>query len=263
MYPIFLHIDSATDVSDDSGLIIKQRTLPVCHPGPYTEECLPHDKRTLASLDFVAPLEYYCVKSLVMSVAELDLGRAPPVLYGGSHAQLRLMKTLIPFFDQNMPSSRMKYVDPQLWATLIQLFSHLPPAFRTYSLPLSDPYLPLLQAVNSSVDFTLITVLDLSSRRELTDDTIGALKPLTNLCVLDLSGTRVSTWGLKQLSLCLTHDEASGTIFGPWKLRILSMRDCKKVQSDVTPILQKFPLLAVIGSICLIERKNHSDYQLL
>lgn len=248
MPSISLSSNPAIQSSDDSGLLISKRALPLYYHGPYTQDLLPYDKRALPSLDYVAPLEYYCIKCLLLHVDQLDLEGAPRIIFDmNARGQLRLMKTLMPFFSQRMRPSHMKFVDPRLWASLIQLFTHLPPAFRSYSLPLSDMYLPLLQIVKSSVDFTLITILDLSCETNLTDDTIGQLKPLTNICVLDISSTKVSTWGIKQLSMCLTRDEASGVRFGPWNIRILSMKDCRRIRDDVKPILQKFPLLAVIG----------------
>ncbi|GJJ05833.1 hypothetical protein Clacol_000020 [Clathrus columnatus] len=246
MPSIFLRTDTVTHGSDESGLIIKGRTFPLYHSGPYTTELLPHDKKTLSILDYVAPLEYYCIRSLFFNVDQLDLGEAPRVMYSGSDSQLRLMKTLIPCFEHDMQSCLMKYVDPRLWATLTQVMTNLPCAFRIYTLPLSDTHLSLLQNVKSSPDFTFITVVDMSRRMELNDETIGELKPLINLCVLDISGTEVTTWGIKKLSMCLTRDEAGGMTFGPWKLRIWSMMNCIGIKEDVKSILPSFPLLSVV-----------------
>lgn len=237
----------STESSNDSDLLVSKRALPLYYHGPYTQDLLPYDKKPPSSLDYVAPLGYYCIKCLLHYFDQLDLEGSPRLIFDtNTRGQLGLMKMLIPFFSQRMASSQLKWVDPRLWATLIQLFNHLPSAFKSYSLPLSDIYLPLLQTVKSSVDFTLVTVLDLSCEMYLTDDTIGQLKPLTNLCVLDLGSTKISSWGIKQLSMCLTRDEASGVRSGPWDIRILSMRSCRRIRDDVKAILQKFPLLSVV-----------------
>ena len=214
------------------------------NPGYYTHKLLPLHMKPLEALDYVPSLQYFCLKSLYPNVDLIEMsGTSLFPFHSDTH--MAWLKGLIPFFTSDMCDEDLKYVDPRLWGTLIQLYFMLPSCFRTYTLPLSDIHLSQLQAIRSTPEFTLITVLDLSSRSELTDNTIGELKPLTNLCVLDLSLTGVGSWGVKKLSMCLVRSN-DGRI-GPWGLRVWSLRGCIKVDDTVKDALARFPLLCAVG----------------
>jgi hypothetical protein len=248
MAPILLQCASTTQELDQAGIIVDKRVLPTYNPGHYTPKLLPNHVKPLDTLDYVPSLEYFCIKYLYSNVDLVDLGGLPRFpFHPGAH--MAWLRGLIPLFTFDMRDVDLKYVDPRLWGTLIQLYS-LPPVFHIYMLPLSDTHLTQLQAIRSTPDFTLITVLDLSSRCEITDETIGELKPLKNLCVLDLSLTGIGAWGVKKLSMCLVrkHDGRNERV-GPWGIRIWSLRGCKKVDDSVKDALTRFPLLSVIGAL--------------
>ncbi|KAF8587125.1 hypothetical protein K439DRAFT_1659241 [Ramaria rubella] len=243
MAPILLNYAASTQSSDEAGTMITRRVLPGYNPGPYTHYLLPDHLKPPDTLYYVPSLQYFCVKSLCSNVDSINLGGFARLRYCPK-LHPSILKTLIPFFETDTRDVDMKYVDPRLWGTLIQLYSQLPACFRTYTLPLSDTHLTQLQCIHPTADFTLITVLDLSARPEVTDDTIGALKLLTNLCVLDLSNTSLSSWGVKKLSMCLVgtgHER-----IGPWNLRVWSLRECGGVDESVNGALARFPLLTVV-----------------
>jgi len=156
------------------------------------------------------------------------------------------MKALFPTFDQDVPFEDMRHVDPRIWATVIQLYANLPPSFDIYTLPLSDIHLTQLQNIRCTPNFTLITVLDLSGRREFSDQSIDRLGGLTGLAALDLSQTDVSSWGIKKLAMCVGEDDER-FLRGPAGLRILSLRGCTNVGEDVKEALIRFPLLSGVG----------------
>ena len=244
MAPILLKRVLATQEFDQAGVMAEKRTWPSYNPGYYTHKLLPLHMKPPDTLDYVPPLQYFCLKSLYSRVDSIEMGDISRFsFYPDAH--IPWLKALVPFFTSHMSGGDLKYVDPRLWGTLIQLYSMLPPCFQTYTLPLSDIHLSQLQAIQSTPDFTLITVLDLSSCRDLTDETIGELKPLTNLCVLDLSLTRVGSWGVRKLSMCLVQNR-DGRI-GPWRLRIWSLRGCKNIDDTVKDTLARFPLLSAVG----------------
>jgi hypothetical protein len=249
MAPILFQCAPVTRELDAAGIEVVQRVLPTYNPGRYTLRLLPDHLKPLDTLDYVPPLEYFCLKTLYPNVDLIVLDGRRRFLF---HPEMHMtwLKALIPFFTSNTCDVDMKYVDPRLWGTLVQLYSDLPLCFHTYTLPLSDMHLTQLQAIQSTPDFTLITVLDLSARRELSDETIGELKPLSNLCVLDLSLTRVGSWGVKKLSMCLVgkHDKR----IGPWGVRVWSLRGCRNVDHAVKDGLIRFPLLSAVGAFLSI-----------
>ena len=219
--------------------------LPTYNVGRYTPKRLPSHMKPLDTLDHVPPLEYFCLKTLYPSVDSVNMGGRPRFIFN-PEVHMAWLKGLIPFITSHTRDVDMKYVDPRLWATLIQLYAGLPLFFHTCTLPLSDTHLTQLQAIRSTPDFTLITVLDLSARRELSDKTIGELKPLQNLCVLDLSLTEVGSWGVKKLSMCLVGKDDER--IGPWGVRVWSLRGCRNVDQTVKDALVKFPLLCAVGA---------------
>ncbi|KIJ34152.1 hypothetical protein M422DRAFT_35216 [Sphaerobolus stellatus SS14] len=155
------------------------------------------------------------------------------------------MKAFFPTFEDGISFEDMKYIDPRLWVTIIQLISGLPESLNRYAIPLSDTYLPRLQAIHPTPNMTLITILDLSGRLEITDDSIDRLGSLMGLAVLNLSFTNVTSWGIKKLVMCIGRDE-TGEFQGPGRLRILSLRGCGRVTDNIREALERFPLLSVV-----------------
>ncbi|KII88523.1 hypothetical protein PLICRDRAFT_41684 [Plicaturopsis crispa FD-325 SS-3] len=152
-----------------------------------------------------------------------------------SHHPERILQEVFPSYKPGSPLA-LSQVDPRLWALLVQLYpSSLPTIFDSYPIPLSDPHLPLLQRIPSTTEFALVTVLDLTYQQQLTDDTVVYLRQLRTLAALDISETSISVYGVKVLSRSLESP-----------LRILSLRDCWKIDDEVLPSLMQFPLLSVI-----------------
>lgn len=260
MAPILLQCATVTQQYDPAGVLVDMRVLPTYNPGYYAHNLLADHLKPLDTFDYVPPLEYFCLKTLYPRVDSIDLGDRPRFSFH-PQAHMTWLKGLVPFFTSDTRDVDMKYVDPRLWGTLIQVYSTLPPCFHTYTLPLSDMHLTRLQAIRSTPDFTLITVLDMSSRCELTDETIGELKPLTNLCVLDLSLTKVGSWGVRKLSMCLVrkHDKR----MGPWGVRVWSLRGCKNVDDTAKDALAKFPLLSAVGMIFSVLNSSAQQFDAL
>jgi hypothetical protein len=162
------------------------------------------------------------------------------------------LRTLIPQYYSSKRDFSLSSVDPRLWAGLVQIYSGtLPDHFRTYSIALSDSYLPELQEVPASPYFTLLTVLELCGCHQLTDESIVALKELHLLSALDAGSTSLTNYGLTVLARCQTKtsggQSANYEFRGPWRLRMLSLRACPAIDNRIFPVLQSFKLLSVVG----------------
>lgn len=141
-------------------------------------------------------------------------------------------------------------LDPRLWAVLVQVYDALPPYFQTLTLPLASPHVPLLQNLAPTPNFSLITVLNLSACPDLTDESILLFKSLHTLVGLDASCTTLTSHAIYTLGAILQPNYGTDAVRhhrGPWELRALSLRNCKQIDNDVFPNLNKFPLLAVVG----------------
>lgn len=143
-------------------------------------------------------------------------------------------------------------LDPRVWATLVQLYNDLPLKLVMYEMPLNDPHMSLLQEIPSTPLFSLITVVELPACPDLSDETISHFKSLHSLTALDASSTGLSTHGLYRLACTVLprdseDEDAPRQHRGPWPLRLLSLRNCKSITSDVYPHLTKFPLLSAVG----------------
>jgi hypothetical protein len=144
----------------------------------------------------------------------------------------------------------LRRLDPRLWAAIIQIFDHIPNALRTYTLPLNDELLPLIQGLKNTNTFSLVTILELPGCDALTDDSIAELRCLHTLAALDASNTRISSHGIVAFARTLIVDEpgeSTPKLRGPWGLRILRIKHCAAVDSTIYHVLPCFPLLSVVG----------------
>lgn len=137
-------------------------------------------------------------------------------------------------------------MDPRMWAALVQLYDNLPDYMRTFAIPLRDSHMPKLQSIPCTARFSMVTVLEAPACRNLCDDNIANLKELNSLAALDASGTHLTSHGIKALAFTM-HDDV-----GPWGLRVLDLRECLGITTDVYAHLSKFPLLTVVG-----KSRNH------
>jgi hypothetical protein len=239
----------ASQATDEAGTSITKSVNPPANyvSGPYESELDDHPTV------YVPSLAYFALKSLFKYPEQVHvLGSARlPYQASSSSSSYDILRELVPWYDPNDTDFNLNRVDPRLWATIIQIYSNLPDTFKTYRIPLSDNHLLLLQKIPSTSHFTLITVLELPGCPELTDDTIVELKHLFGLCALDASKTQLSTHGVKTLSRTLMWSEDDGTSArerrGPWRIRILDLRNCINIDNGVFVCLQKFVLLSVIG----------------
>ncbi|KAK0459717.1 uncharacterized protein EV420DRAFT_285768 [Desarmillaria tabescens] len=228
--------ESSNDTTVAKFVLAAQRTV-----GPYVEWDFPE------KFNYVPPPVYFCIRALIPSPEQVhnlgpcSLNYDPP----SSESDFDIIKALIPSYkDSRFTVSR---VDPRLWATLIQLYStSLPECFEYYPIPLSDIYLPLLQQIPSTSDFTLITILELPDCEELTDSSISQLRHLSSLCALEASGTALTDYGVSVLSKTVGwYDDDRRR--GPWPLRILRLRSCRGITHKVFHCIKNFQLLAVLG----------------
>ena len=250
--PITLFRPRRSVTSDDGGTTIVKYSLPPPIPAPY-EAGQPDDKQQ-DSLAYVPSLQSICLKKLSEYPNQLHVLEATRIQYkppedDGDHD---LLREVIPTYYQENPeepsSKFLETVDPRLWATLIQIYADLPDSFRTYRLPLSDVHLPLLQEIPNTPHFALITVLELRGCPELDDTTITELGRLHGLTALDVGATALTSYGIKALTKTLVKNPTHSKVFsGPWGLRILSVRNCMKINDEVLASLAQFPLLSAVG----------------
>ncbi|KAI0030826.1 hypothetical protein K488DRAFT_10819, partial [Vararia minispora EC-137] len=204
-------------------------------------------------------LQTLCVRALVRNVDQLApyheyLSRFVSLREQRSNADLHdLLSDLYPVTDSQL-SRRPRIatpVDPRLWATVVQVYRDIPGPLRSYSVALSDIHLPLLQSIPSTSSFSLLTVLSLPRSEHLTDSTIVKLKALTGLCALDASETGLSAHGIQRLANTLgwsdVDEEGDSMRNGPWQLRILRLKSCRKIDGGIYSPAGKFPLLSILG----------------
>ena len=251
--PIRLWRPSQTRSSDDAGITILKCALPQSsrHPAPYEIAAQARGKP-----NHLPSLSYFCIQALldypeqVHALGPLRLTYRPP----DTPEAHDILRELIPSYRTG-EALDARLVDPRLWALLVQLYRDLPPQFRSYTLPLGDRHLPLLQRIPPTAEFALVTTLALPACKELTDTNIVLLKDMHSLSAFDASGTALSSWAIKVLSKTLTTVDDEDAVDvpqcanrrGPWGLRILSLRNCMNVGKTVFDYLPLFPLLSVVG----------------
>ncbi|EPT06025.1 hypothetical protein FOMPIDRAFT_1044498 [Fomitopsis schrenkii] len=264
--PIRLWRPRQTRTSDDAGITILKSTLPQASrtAAPYEIAAQEHGKLT-----HLPSLTYFCVQTLldypdqVHALGPLRLTYRPP----DSPDAHDILRELIPSYRAHNPLD-IRLVDPRLWALLAQIYRGLPPQFRSYTLPLGDRHLTLLQRIPPTADFALVTTLALPTCKELTDDNIVLLKDMHSLCAFDASGTALSAWAIKVFAKTLTTADDEDAVYmppgasrrGPWGLRILSLRNCMNVDSEVFDHLPLFPLLSVVdvrGTRCKSSKAKY------
>lgn len=228
----------------DDATIAKSVHHPPYTPGRYIQITDP------SALPFVPSLTYFCLKKLyqypdqVHAIGSIRLRYRPPQ----TPLDYDILRALMPGY--NSEGMDLSWVDPRLWATLVQIYDDLPEVLYTYSIPLSDQYLPLLQQIPSTPQFTLVTILELPECKELNDETILQLRDLHGLSGLDASGTRLSAYGIKLLAGFIRRSDTEDGVTqrrGPWYLRILRLRNCKRIGNEVFLNLVRFCFLSVIG----------------
>lgn len=242
--PIKLWNPKSTRGSDDAGVLITKTVLPpnIKRETLYTDSDAVNSSQ---SLSFVPKLEYFCLKVLSKYPEELHVAGCQKLRYTSKKAKTDVFRCLFPAWGTS--SFSLSEIEPRLWATVVQLYANVPEILSSYPIALEDAYLPLLQRIPSTDHFAMITVLDLRSCQELTDETIIALKALDHLCALDATDTSLSSRGIKQLSRSLLVNDV-GEKRGPWGLRILRLQGCMNLDNDVFSCLSSFPLLCAVGT---------------
>ncbi|KAJ7449801.1 hypothetical protein FB451DRAFT_1410604 [Mycena latifolia] len=237
MQSILLRAPTPTKSNDAS--IAKYTHLPPYLPGPYASTTPP------TTLPYLPSLAWFCLTKLALypdQVAlHVRLNYRPPAS-DASDASYNMLRALIP--SLSLPEFDWANVDPRLWATVVQIYDNLPSVFQCYPIPLADEHLRLLQSVQSTPQFSLVTILELPGCLELLDTTVFNLKHLHSLCALDASATSLSSYGLKVLSGTVSWSD--GERKGPWGLRILRLRNCAKIDNAILPHLSSFQLLSIL-----------------
>jgi hypothetical protein len=253
--PIILWQSERILSTDDAGLTILSSVSPpraYFQPGPYYDEdfSCPTRNSHPRPLPRVPPLSYFCIKQLV-KIPEFVYLYGPPRPYRlpASPGDPDILRAIIPCNRQG--HFDLSKVDPRLWAVIVQVYADLPHRLRIYRTALSDKYTPLLQHIPATEHFSLLTVLELPGCPHLSDDTIIHLTALHTLCALDVSSSALSVQGIRRLSGTLKWVEDGVDIAnqrrGPWQLRILSLRNCKRVTNAIYQYLEPFVLLSVVG----------------
>jgi hypothetical protein len=250
--PIVLWRRKPTISSDEACTTITAYALPRYVTGPYQAHNVVEDRQRT---DYVPSLRSLCIRHLVAFPEQLyTLGEFKfPYEAPESPEQHDILRELIPEFSymsEAQDRTFIKNVDPRLWAVVIQLYSGLPEVFHSYTLPLSDVHVPLLQQIPSTDRFALVTILILRGCEEVDDQTVVELRDMHGIAALDVSRTALSSWGISRLSKTLTRrafEDANRQLNGPWALRILRLQDCMNIDDDVYQSLLLFPLLSVVG----------------
>ncbi|PIL23964.1 hypothetical protein GSI_13715 [Ganoderma sinense ZZ0214-1] len=258
--PIVLWTPTTTLTSDDACTSIYRYQLA---PPPSSIRPPYHIDHTASKpLSYLPPLKYFCIKALVEWPDQVHVLGPAQLRYQAPslHNHFDILQALIPAYRPFSPHHDdldMRLVDPRLWAVLTQIYHQLPPPFRTYTLPLSDIHLPLLQRIPSTSHFSLITILSLSRCRMLTDDTVVELRQLHTLAALDASVTALGSWGVYRLARTLSwsdeEDDEAPQRRGPYGLRVLYLNNCLNIDNKVLSYLSRFPLLSVVdlrGTTC-------------
>ena len=214
--------------------------------GPYGDYAYPD------TFHYVPSLQYLCIRALLTYPDQLESFHSRRIALKSSKdsRSFDLLKALCPSHGHE-DVLNLSTVDPRLWATIFQIFepSSIPEWPTTYRLPLSDQHMKLLQQIPSTPDFSLVTVLELSACRELTDDTIFSLKYLHSLVALDASETSLSSQGIWQLCrLPQWSADEPPSMRGPWGLTMLRLRSCDAVDDKVYESLERILLLSVVGA---------------
>jgi len=256
--PVVLWDPRQSTASDEAGTTIIRSVLPPVNvPGPYER------RGDAATFHYIPNLSYFAIKRLIEYPDQIDIGRAR--IYcpqPSSPSEFNILSSLMPGFGDPESGFSLRQVDPRLWAVIVQVFTNLPVDLRAYPIPLSDKHLPLLQRIAPTPEFCLITVLEIPGCRELTDDNVLELKELHGLCALDASSTELSGLGVKRLSHTLLRrdegrsDDRECERRGPWHLRMLRLKDCRKVNNTVFSALEAFPLLSVVGPSCFLSKNS-------
>lgn len=229
--------------TDDAGITILKSVLPSTN---VVDPLYVKPTRKLDRLCRVPKLESFCIRVLIDYPEQMHHIGARRLRYSKTSAS-HFIRSLFPTWGT--PHFSLAEIDPRLWAVVIQAFSNLPGILDSYPIHLSDKHLPLLQHIQSTPDFALVTILDLRSCRLLADDSILDLKTLHNLCALDVSDTDLTTRGLRAFSRSLIFGSL-GERRGPWSLRALRMRNCRGIDGDIFSFINEFPLLCTIGELC-------------
>jgi hypothetical protein len=248
--PILLSAQSTYRTTDDAGTTVIKSVLPSVSAcmGPYAIKPSIKAPRPCRVPSLVA----MSVKALVKYPEELyklydwRSGYVPNAI--SSKDVIRVLTE----HRGNWDDIDWSMVDPRLWAVIVQVFNNLPHQFKTLHLPLSDPYLPLLQGIPSTPQFTLITILVLTQvnqTRLVNDNNITELRSLHSLCYLDISHNNISPHGLRRFAGTL---HANGSTVpprgeGPWSLRVLKLVDCRQINNAAFEHMVKFPLLCLVG----------------
>ncbi|KAF9451032.1 hypothetical protein P691DRAFT_773419 [Macrolepiota fuliginosa MF-IS2] len=158
-------------------------------------------------------------------------------------------------------------IDPRLWVVIVQVFDQIPSELRIYTIPLNDEFLPLLQGIQNTDTFSLLTILELPSCSALEDNTLADLRFLHTLAAFDASNTRISADGVLSLARTLQANsplEATRKLTGPWGLRVLRLKHCSRIAgSTIYESLDRFPLLSVVdlrGTKCRPPSSTPSNF---
>lgn len=215
----------------------------------------------------IPSLMVFCVRRLVPLVHELDQYTLQDTWTPRRYETIKeVVHDLLPstLFDESVDSqaidAALSRIHPNRWLLLHLLVipSSLPRALTRYRLPLSDTFLPSLQmhSATNSPNFNLITALLLGDNdvTMVNDDNISTLQALHHLTILDTSGTRLTSRGIRRFASTLRRVGDGGfsgeaTLQGPWRLRVWNLRrtyvDDEILTSDLG--LQVWPLLCAVG----------------
>lgn len=238
-----------------------KKTYPQYHIPPTGPVFGPSPQQAVPSLLVV------CVRHLVPLVHELDKSTLQDVWTPRRYETMKeVVHDLLPsvLFEESVDGrvvdAALSRVHPNKWFLLHLLVipSSLPRCLQRYRLPLSDTFLPSLQthsAIDSS-NFDLITALLLGDKdvTVVNDDNISALQALHHLTILDTSGTKLTSRGVKRFASTLRRADEEGfsgeaALRGPWRLRVWNLRrtyvDNEILTTDLG--LRNWPLLCAVG----------------
>ncbi|KAF8757322.1 hypothetical protein RHS01_03855 [Rhizoctonia solani] len=145
-------------------------------------------------------------------------------------------------------------LDPTTWAFLVRHYNGLPERYSSYRLALNDPYLPVLSAVSSTPNFSIVVVLDLSKCDDLDDSNISRLKLRQEFQVHSIAS---GSWPVTSEKLELTRLHKSGLVNDIHYVYILTYLDLR--ETSVSP-LKGIHATLNWDSTSILPSRDHLDF---
>lgn len=197
----------------------------------------------------IQSLRFYLMKSLIRHYASGEERELP------DYGQMRRLAFSEPNdISAYYPAKIVANTSPLKWFLMCRLFQNLPDELRSFTIPLSDPYVPLFQSLRfpKCAGYSFVTCLSLGRTTQpdldIDDKIIPILLRLNTLQALDLNGSKVTTSGLRNLQTVGLQGHGGGRR-GPTRLKVLMLGNCRLIDDQIVGFLQTLHHLRYLGSL--------------